>query len=498
MLKASPVVRISLGLVMLTASILFAADLIGLLPNRTAGVLDSRRKFCESLAVLCSVSAGKDDITTIHTTIRVVVERNDDILSAAFRGVDRQILASSDDHEAQWSGASEEGSTPTHVRVPIFKGDVRWATFEVCFSEITPGVFTSISQNPLFGLLLFVIPVAMIVYRYFMKKTLRYLDPSSVVPERVRSALDALSEGVLLMDRKEHIVLANSAFIETVGQSASVLIGKKASELGWTAPHSSEPAQELPWRHAIRKGENRVGVHLSLSTASGITRTFIANGSPIIDDGGKARGALATFDDVTHIEEQNDQLQKMLKALEESREEVRRQNENLQILATQDPLTGCLNRRSFLEKTEAGFDEARRYGYDISFIMVDVDHFKSVNDRYGHAVGDEVLKGVSAALSSTLRSCDSVCRYGGEEFCILLPHTGLEGAAKTANNCRKTIESLDCSGVSVTASFGVSSVKAGREEPQDILSRADKALYSAKEGGRNRVVCNEAGVIGSA
>jgi diguanylate cyclase (GGDEF)-like protein/PAS domain S-box-containing protein len=498
MLKASPAVRISLGLVMLTASILFAADLIGLLPSRAAGVLDGRKKFCEALAVQCSVSAGKNDITTILTTIRVVAGRNDDILSAAIRGVDGEVLAASDDHEAQWSEALEEGSSPTHVRVPIFKGDAQWATVEVCFTEITPGVFASISQNPLFGLLLFVIPVAMIVYRYFMKKTLRYLDPSSVVPERVKSALNALSEGVILMDRSEHIVLVNSAFVEIVGQPDSALLGKKVSELDWTVPRSSEPASEFPWRDAMRKGENLVGVPLSLSTASGTTRIFMVNGAPITDGGGKARGALATFDDVTHIEEQNEKLQEMLKALEESREEVRRQNENLQILATQDPLTGCLNRRAFLEKVDADFDKSRRYGYDISFVMVDVDHFKSVNDRYGHAVGDDVLKGVSAALKSTVRSCDSVCRYGGEEFCILLPHTGLEGAARTAENCRKAIESLDCSGVSVTASFGVSSVEAGRGQAQDILNMADKALYAAKESGRNRVVCSDAGEIGDA
>jgi len=492
MTRISPVARISLGLVMMTVGILFTADLIGLLPNHTRSALDARRKFCESLAVQCSVTAGKNDLATILTTIRVVVERNDDILSAAVRGADGEMLAGSDDHAAKWSGAPAEGSTPTHVRVPIFREDELWGTVEVRFAEINPGAFTSILGSSLLSLLLFVIPVGAIAYRHFMKKTLRHLDPSSVVPERVRAALDALAEGVILLDKNERIVLANSAFAKIVDQSDSSLLGNKASELNWIAPKSTEPAHEFPWRDAMRKGENQVGVRLALSTGSGVTRTFMVNGTPISDGSGKARGALATFDDVTQVEEQNDKLREMLRTLEQSRQEVRRQNDELQVLATQDSLTDCLNRRAFFGKVEECFDTARRYGHDIACIMVDVDQFKSVNDRHGHAVGDQVLQGVSEALKGTVRSCDFVCRYGGEEFCILLPHTDLEKAAQTAERCRKAIELLDCSGVSVTASFGVSSVKAGREQPQDLIDRADKALYSAKNGGRNRVVCRDA------
>jgi len=293
------------------------------------------------------------------------------------------------------------------------------------------------------------------------------------------------------MDRNERIVLANSAFAEKTGQPISSLLGKKASDLNWTRPKSAEPTSEFPWRNAMRKGENHVGVRLALSADSGIVRTFMVNGSPISDGSGKIRGVLATFDDVTHVEQHNDQLQEMLGKLERSRQEVRRQNAELQVLATRDSLTGCLNRRSFFERFEECFDTARRYGHEVACIMADVDHFKSVNDRYGHAVGDEVLREVSGILMQTVRSSDFVGRYGGEEFCILLPHTDLEEAAQTAERCREAIELLDCSGVSVTASFGVSSVEAGRGQPQDLIDRADISLYSAKGDGRNRIICSD-------
>ena len=129
-----------------------------------------------------------------------------------------------------------------------------------------------------------------------MRRTLRHLDPSSVIPPRVKAALDVLAEGVILLDERERIVLANDAFAEQLGEPAEALMGMKASELPWRRPRSVEPLRDFPWMHALREGKAETGTPLVLDSHGG-QRTFSVNGAPILDGQGKPRGALATFDD---------------------------------------------------------------------------------------------------------------------------------------------------------------------------------------------------------
>jgi diguanylate cyclase len=138
---------------------------------------------------------------------------------------------------------------------------------------------------------------------------------------------------------------------------------------------------------------------------------------------------------------------------------------------------------------------ARRYGEALSLLMIDVDHFKTVNDRYGHPIGDLALKKVAQVCRETLREEDAVGRIGGEEFAILLPETALPAANTVANHIRKTVMSKKLvkksSGEdlgSVTMSFGVAKYRAG-ESVEDVVHRADACLYAAKRGGRNLVRC---------
>src|SRR5262249_27858647 len=155
-----------------------------------------------------------------------------------------------------------------------------------------------------------------------------------------------------------------------------------------------------------------------------------------------------------------------------------RQNQELRTLATRDPLTGCLNRRAFFTEFETHWAAAQRYDQALSIIMLDIDHFKSINDTHGHSAGDQVLQQVAAAVKSMLRKTDAVCRYGGEEFCILLPHTTLTEAAQAAERFRQGVAARKCGEISVTTSVGVSAVSLGAGQPQELLEQADKALYA--------------------
>ncbi|HWQ08391.1 MAG TPA: sensor domain-containing diguanylate cyclase, partial [Holophaga sp.] len=164
----------------------------------------------------------------------------------------------------------------------------------------------------------------------------------------------------------------------------------------------------------------------------------------------------------------------------------------VQHLATVDGLTGVLNRRRLTEAIEDAHVKARRYARSAGVIMVDLDHFKRINDTHGHEAGDTVLRAVSRAFSTGLRGVDSVGRFGGEEFVILLPETGLDGAASLAERLRRSVEALDIqlpgrTAIQVTASFGVSVLTSGDPAYEAVLRRADKALYRAKQAGRNRV-----------
>ena len=486
----APDIRISLGLALFTMTLLMGVDMLGIFPDPNKAVLDLRKKTCESLAVYASLAVQKEDLRAIQTTLDVLKQRNEDILSAALRKDSGTVVAKVGDHDLNWSISNKEVSTPTNVQVPISKGNVHWGTFEVSFKAAHANLLEELWDKPVVKLMVLVVPLAFLGYCLMMRKTLRHLDPSAVVPERVKVALDSLVEGVVLMDHQERIVLANKAFEKNVYHFKDSLMGQKVSDLSWTHAKSQEDVKDFPWQQAIRNGTSQSAIPLSLQSGEGNVRTFMVNGAPILDGAGKTRGALATFDDVTLIEQQNTELHNMLNALEKSRDEIRRQNQELQVLATQDPLTRCLNRRAFFERFEAEFSRAQRYGHSLSCVMVDIDHFKLINDRYGHPVGDKVLQKVSGLLYECVRGSDSVCRYGGEEFCILLPETNTQGGLMTAERIRRTINTKSISGFHVTVSLGVSSLESEPANPSELLSQADKALYEAKRRGRNVVVCH--------
>ncbi|HHJ38799.1 MAG: hypothetical protein AXA67_00530 [Methylothermaceae bacteria B42] len=157
-----------------------------------------------------------------------------------------------------------------------------------------------------------------------------------------------------------------------------------------------------------------------------------------------------------------------------------------------DPLTGLYNRTALNDAFQREWKLAQRQRQPLSLLALDIDHFKKINDTYGHAAGDIALIKIAEILRKTVRASDLVFRHGGEEFLVLLNNTGIEGAKLLAERIRKAIAAKDCSDIdpelSITTSIGVASLNHPEETPQQLLKRADEALYRAKRNGRNLVV----------
>jgi diguanylate cyclase (GGDEF)-like protein len=170
--------------------------------------------------------------------------------------------------------------------------------------------------------------------------------------------------------------------------------------------------------------------------------------------------------------------------------ELIQKNRLLEQLSTTDPLTGLRNRRYLTEMLAVECLRAQRHRTPLSVVMADIDHFKAVNDRHGHAAGDAVLEGVAGVLKRSMRGSDHGGRYGGEEFLLVLAKAELDGARIFAERQRQEVEETgfanDAGPIHVTLSLGVAALRASHETTGDLVAEADEALYRAKEAGRNR------------
>ncbi len=203
------------------------------------------------------------------------------------------------------------------------------------------------------------------------------------------------------------------------------------------------------------------------------------------------RAALRAYQQERDLIEQNDKLRQMnadLESLVATRtQELVEKNQQLEILSITDTLTGLFNRRKLDEEMDEELARSSRYPIPLAVIMVDIDHFKRVNDTYGHGAGDIVLVDVANILRNCTRASDAAGRLGGEEFVVLCRHSTIEGALAAAEKLRVAIECHAFAGVDpITASFGVAAFREG-DTVTSLLGRADAALYRAKNNGRNRV-----------
>jgi diguanylate cyclase (GGDEF)-like protein/PAS domain S-box-containing protein len=486
-----PAMRISIALAFLTVSILFSAEMFGFTPNQNKYLLDVRTKISESLALQFSVFDPVKDINKIQMLIRYIVKRNPDILSCGIRLDSGKLIFKSNNHEALWQGYNNY-SNSSHVLVPIIFSGTLGGNVEIRYKELESLTLKGFFETPIFTTSAYVMLVGFFAYLVFMLRMLKQLDPSAVIPGRVNAAFDTMSEGVFIVDEDQQILLTNQVFSEKIGISIDALVGKKASSLQWESLSTQAANPPFPWVEVLKTGKSSVGTQIKLKSDNNEVYKFVLNASPIAGENDIARGVLVTLDDITEQEQRNTDLENTIVQLEETKLKVQEQNKELHYLATRDSLTGCLNRRSYGEQFEIAFDSARNNGSDLCCIMVDLDHFKRVNDNFGHAVGDEVIKLLAEVLQSNCRQDDLIARYGGEEFCVVLPNQTIETAFKVAERIRVGMEEESIkrfeSGPHVTASVGVASILDEPDSPDQLNNMADEALYIAKSSGRNCVV----------
>ena len=486
MIRIAPAVRLSIGLVILIVSILLLAQALGLTPGAEKQQFEMRKHVAETLVSQISIAIIHGDDTLLKGVLDAAVETNPDMLSAAIRMNDGNLLAQTNNHSKFWQGADEKKSTPTHMRFPLIINKIRRANFEICFKPL------SSETHPLFHIPTFIVLIVFVTisgfigFWLYIRRVLKHLDPSAVIPARVRNALNILAEGILILDKREQIVLVNSALLDKLECSESQLMGKKASSIKWKLIENQDTT-EFPWLTALRTNIKQTNIRLSLPKEDATTKIFRVNAVPILDPKAASQGTIVVFDDITELEEKTALLEDMINELAKSRAAIEAQNKELTFLATRDPMTNCFNRRALYEYLEGKTVGSLKPNTEYSCIMADIDHFKRVNDTYGHGVGDEVIIMMAENLKEVVREKDIVARMGGEEFCIILPTATLAVAHSIAERCREKISSKITNGVKVTASFGVTSTTLGAKDVNELIHQADEALYSSKENGRNRV-----------
>ena len=490
-----PIVRVSLGLIMLFISVVMIADLLmGLLPQRAEVELRARSRVAENVSAQAVVLLESSDLQLMGKSLQQVMARNRDLLSIAVRRSDGSVLAQRGDHARHWAIQESERSRWNHVQVPLHAAGKQWGQVEMAFVHAEPRGLFEWLREPVFLFYLLIFLAGFGVCYVYLRRVMQYMDPSTVVPERVRSAFDTLSDGVIVLDPQGRIMLANRAFRDLHPEGDGELQGRAVADLKWLPRHVAGDSTALPWDRTLRGEAGGPDARMSIVQPAGAgTVETIVRCSPVNDAAGRVRGCIVTFHDVTDVHAANDQLRLTLGDLERTREQINAQNEELRRLAMRDPMTGCFNRRAFFDAAGSLVAAAAKGDSNLCVIMSDIDHFKGFNDLYGHSVGDQVILVVARALAGTIRTTDMLCRYGGEEFCILLPNTGFTAACAIAERARATIESGASTAIrevkvkKITASFGVASLSDGAQGIQELIDQADQALYASKEAGRNRV-----------
>ena len=285
--------------------------------------------------------------------------------------------------------------------------------------------------------------------------------------ELLQEVLTIMPVGVWILDHAGKVLYGNPAGRRIWGGDPAAGIDRFDQYKGWWA-ESGKRIKPEEWGavRAIRKGEVSIDEEIQIEAFDGARKFILHSSMPIRDEGGRIVGAIVVNHDIT---------------------ERKHFEERLRGMAEHDPLTNTFDRRSLFRSLNTELDRARRYGTPLSLIMFDIDHFKEINDQFGHSAGDTVLIAIAGIVSKILRSVDQLARFGGEEFLVICPGIGVAQATRVAERLRSAIAAAKFDTLpKITCSFGVCTF-AGDEDSDTFIRRVDQRMYDAKQSGRNCV-----------
>ncbi len=301
--------RVVIGLVGLTVSLVMLAFMFGVVPDRESAVRDGRAALAEAVALHSTMAVASANLQHLEADYKLLKERNTDLLSIALRRQDGEILAATDGHADRWQEMGGGYSTDTQVQVPIWAGEGKWGTLELRFQGLDEKGIMGMLHNPMVRTLAFIGVLCFAAFSFYLGKVLRQLDPSKAIPARVRSALDTLAGGLLVLDDREQIVLANRSFAALLGKAPDRLLGYRADDLPWADPSGNKlKGADRPWVQALRSGEVQTNRFLRLLHPEQGWLTFSVNCSPVAGAGARHAGVLISFEDITELEKKEIEL----------------------------------------------------------------------------------------------------------------------------------------------------------------------------------------------
>jgi PAS domain S-box-containing protein len=302
---------IAFGLASLVMSLVLVSSAIDIFPDREGAIRAGRAALAETLAASATPLIANRDAAQLQGILNFVLKRNEDMLSAGIRTVEGEALVTAGPHEGKWIAMSGARSTESQIEVPIMGGARRWGQLELRYRPVASTGVTGLGNSALLRFAGFLGVVGFIAFYFYLGRVLSHLDPSRAIPGRVRAALDTLAEGLLVIDRKQNIVLANEAIARLLGRRADDLLGMPVGKLEWLDTDASAMAAErLPWLKALTTGLAQANDTIGLLDCDGKPRSFLVNCAPVLGGRGKAAGVLISLDDVTLLEENKVELGK--------------------------------------------------------------------------------------------------------------------------------------------------------------------------------------------
>jgi diguanylate cyclase (GGDEF)-like protein/PAS domain S-box-containing protein len=472
--------KMSAVLVALSVGPMMVAALIGIIPINDSELVKERKEIAENLSTLCAQTLEFGSPGRLESKINTFQQEHPSLRKVRVVRFDGLVYFASKDFDSGWTLGENDDSTIDQVRTPIERQGRPWTKVEAAFE---PATWYSRGLFKFLGMLIFLIVMNGMSFGFFLNRSLSVLEPNSAVPRRVRNTLDTIVGGVVVLDAKGRIMMANESFTRSLGADEKTT-GRRLSEFPWRMAEDVK----APWDSAIGEQRRVEGIKVFLKNSIGIERCFVVNATPVQDAQDRIAGCMVSFEDISVLETQRKDLVLAMSELAESKEEVRQQNLRLQELALRDALTGAYNRRALYERMEKFWNERELQSKGMIALLMDIDYFKKLNDRHGHAVGDAVLKEFTKVLQNVVGERGFVARYGGEEFCVVAADTSLDDALRLAEDVRAAVQKGLAAPYSVTTSVGVSTTENSPKSPSHLIEQADKALYSAKQGGRNRVM----------